>query len=146
MNLRTSTKVNTSKGRHHHTLSCMRLFGLLLYGSSLINAEFIGCYEKDERSLQRLNRVHEIRVENCVEACIEEDKVYAALETQICYCTNVKDESKTVENARCYPCSLNSDETCGGFQVVAIYSTGIKGKNYVNCKSTIVRRNQLETS
>lgn len=109
---------------HHHTLLGVLLFVL----SSVHGNEFIGCYLKDE-SLQKINRVHEIKVQNCVDACIEEEKVYAALETQICHCTNTKVDSRLVEGARCFPCSINQNETCGGFDVVAIYATGIKGES-----------------
>lgn len=112
----------------HHTLVWKHVFVILLWYVVFSNGNnLIGCYEKDD-SLQKINRVHEIKISYCIDACIEEKKLYAALETQICYCTNVKNNSHIVEDARCFPCSLNQNEICGGFGVVALYETGVKGK------------------
>lgn len=121
--------------RHHHThisgivvqlLLCILAFATI--ESQVANGnELIGCYEKDD-TLLRVNRVHQITVRNCIDACLEEEKSYAALEPAICYCTNIKNDARIVENARCLACPINPDEICGGFDVVAIYGTGIKGE------------------
>lgn len=119
--------------RCHHTLVHKTMFTIMLLFYFCIGFakgnNLIGCFEKDD-ALQRINRVHEIKVQNCVEACIEEGKVYAAINTQICYCTNFKDDSHIVEGARCFPCSVNQEETCGGFGVVALYTTGVIGIDF----------------
>lgn len=124
-------KVNFNLTVAGHTLAqyfVLLLFSIIFISVTLVQGtDLIGCFENNEH-LQRINRVHELKVNNCIKVCIEEEKIYAALETQICYCTNTKDDLVLVENARCFPCSINPDEQCGGFGVVAVYATGIKGK------------------
>lgn len=76
--------------------------------------------------LKQIRRVHELTVDNCVEACREERQTYAALETQICFCSNMLSDLQ--EDAKCFACSRRPEEICGGFETVAYYPTGVKGK------------------
>lgn len=114
----------------HHTLSsyfyCLFLL-LLIGGISADDNGFLGCYRRYD-GLERIRKVHQVNVQNCVEACEEENKPFALLATIECFCSNSKDDRDIEENAKCLPCSASENEICGGFGVVAYYKTNIECK------------------
>lgn len=116
--------------RTHHTLSnrisiCLTTLWLFS-GVCGQDSGFLGCYRKYD-GLERIRRVHQITVKNCVEACEAENKAFALLGTSECFCSNSKEERDIVENAQCLSCSSNEKEICGGFEAVAYYKTNIEG-------------------
>uniref|UniRef100_A0A336LZZ6 CSON012999 protein n=1 Tax=Culicoides sonorensis TaxID=179676 RepID=A0A336LZZ6_CULSO len=115
----------------HHTLHrnfYSTILFLIICPFIQVNCEdptFIGCYKKYD-GLERIRKVHEITVKNCIEACEEEDRAFALLGTIECFCSNSKEERDIEENAKCPSCSLNEEEICGGFETVAYYKTSVE--------------------
>lgn len=116
----------TRGGRHtqHKSFTQFLLICTLLV--EIHTADYLGCFSRIPAALKQVRRVHDLTVENCVQACIEEKQEFAALETQICFCGNMLGEIQ--EDAKCFACSLIPTERCGGFETVAYYTTGVKGK------------------
>lgn len=113
----------------HHTLSyCLLLLLFLFLGTNGDDSGFLGCYRRYE-GLERIRRVHQITVKNCVEACEEENKAFALLGAIECFCSNSKEERDIEENAKCSPCPSSESEICGGFEVVAYYKTNVEGES-----------------
>lgn len=108
----------------HHTLILLISLVLVAVGTG---QTFLGCYKKDN-GLERIKRVHDLNIRNCVGACEEDNKAYALLAVVECFCSNTKNERDVEENAKCSPCPRFDNETCGGYSAVAYYKTSVEGE------------------
>ncbi|XP_077990881.1 uncharacterized protein LOC144445212 [Glandiceps talaboti] len=84
---------------------------------------YAGCFTNDDETGSTLE---DITIGKCLSHCRDNNKLHAALQQDMCRCTDELPNTKTVPNEQCgVVCSGDDTQICGGMHFDSIYKTSL---------------------